>query len=118
MDKTDISKFKIIEEGKESILEEKRIDEALTIKPEDKKWHIKIVNNKNAEVIIDEDTPAILGVILTDKGAQTLQLTNITGALSVGALAVLMKILDDFKKRKPMAYMLAKMFYEKGGLND
>lgn len=118
MDKTDISKFKIIEEGKESILEEKRIDEALTIKPEDKKWHIKIVNNKNAEVIIDEDTPSILGVILTDTGAQSLQMVNVTGALSVGALAALMKILDDFKKRKPMVHMLAQMFYEKGGLND
>lgn len=117
MDKTDISKFKIIEEGKESTLEDKRLDEALTIKPEDKHWHIKVVN-KDGEVLADEDTPAILGVILTDKGAQTLQLTNITGALSVGALAALMKILDDFKKRKPMAYMLAEMFYKKGGLND
>ena len=70
MDKTDISKFKVIKGDKESTLEDKQIKEVLKIKPEDKHWHVKITDNRNNEVLIDEDTPGILGVIITDSGVK------------------------------------------------
>ena len=118
MDKTDISKFKIIEGDKEKTLEEKEIDEALKIKPEDKYWHIKITDNRNAEVLVEEDTPAILGVVMTDTGSKTLTLTHITGALSIAAISSLMKTLDEVKKSNSVIYTLAEMFYKSGGVND
>lgn len=118
MDKTDISKFKIIEGDKESTLEEKDVDEALKIKQEDKHWRIKITDNRNNEVLVDEDTPAILGVVITDTGAKSLTLTHITGAISIGATATLMRVLDELKERNPQIYMLAEMFYKRGMLDD
>ena len=118
MDKTDISKFKIIEGDKESTLEEKDVEEALKIKPEDKWWHIKITDNRNNEVLLDDNTPAILGVVLTDTGSKTLTLTHITGALSISATAALIKTLDEVKKSNPIIYTLAEMFYKTGGMDD
>lgn len=118
MDKTDISKFKIVEGDKESTLEEKDFEEALKIKPEDKYWHIKITDNRNSEVLVDENTPAILGVVLTDKGSKSLTLTHITGALSIAAIASLIKTLDEVKKSNPIIYTFAEMFYKTGGIYD
>lgn len=118
MKKTDISKFKVIEGDKESIFKDKEVEEALKIKPEDKQWHIKITDNRNNEVLLDEDTPAILGTVTTDTGSKILTLTHITGALSIGATASVMKVLDDLKKSNSVVYTLAELFYKQGGMND